>query len=97
MITRAHCIPYIGQRVIAHTKDGRLHDGILHSVTNDGMYLRPVVAGRVRPVSHANKSDSQVDLLAQMPGESELQEAFFPFFFLPFFALAAFSPWAWWW
>lgn len=97
MITRAHCLPLVGQRVVARTRDGATHDGILHSVTNDGIYLRPMASTRSRLVNFAEGSPI-ADVLQNMPHSSEdVNEVFFPFFFLPFFALAALGPWGLWW
>ncbi|WP_157061807.1 hypothetical protein [Alicyclobacillus ferrooxydans] len=97
MITRAHCLPLVGQRVVAQTRDGATHDGILHSVTNDGIYLRPMASRRAGLVNNTDGSP-MADVLQNMPECSEdVHEVFFPFFFLPFFALAALGPWGWWW
>ena len=97
MISRAHCLPFIGQRVVVQMRDGATHDGILHSVTNDGIYMRPIVAGRAGLVSDVGNSPI-ADVLQNMPqSANDVKEVFFPFLFLPFFALAAFGPWGWWW
>lgn len=92
MITRAHCLLFVGHRVVVQTRDGVTHDGILHSVTNEGIYMRPFGAGRSGMVSDAG-DDRVFDVLQNMPQSADdLQEVFFPFFFFPFFALAAVRP-----
>lgn len=48
MITRAHCMRFLGQYVYFRTRDGVAHHGVLHSVTNDGIYVRPVSGGNTR-------------------------------------------------
>lgn len=97
MITREYCLPFVGQRVLAQTRDGARYDGILHSVTNDGIYMRPVPTARIRPVSDSEEN-LNIDILRDLPQSiNNLDKVFFPFFFLPFFALAAFRPWGLWW
>lgn len=97
MITRAHCLPFVGQRVVVQTRDGAMHDGILHSVTNDGIYMRPVAARRAGLVSDIGDV-SVTDVLQNMPQSTDdLREVFFPFLFFPFFALGGIGRWGWWW
>ncbi|MDQ0188388.1 hypothetical protein JI721_15720 [Alicyclobacillus cycloheptanicus] len=97
MITRAHVMPYIGQRVVVRTHDGAVHHGILHHVTNDGIYLRKMGPGPRLAADAKSSSEAVVPLgeLPQTPGEADL--AWWPFFFLPWLAIAAFAPWGWWW
>lgn len=94
MITRAQVMPYVGQRVVVRTADGMYHHGILHSATGDGIYLRRMGG---RPVLARHDGDGDPVLLQDQSQSAEMTEAFWPFFFFPFFALAAFWPWAWWW
>ncbi|MCL6443272.1 MAG: hypothetical protein K6T83_07435 [Alicyclobacillus sp.] len=97
VITRAHCLPFVGQRVVVRTRDGATHDGILHSVTNDGIYMRPIAGRRIGPVSGGGDSPA-VDVLQNMPQSADdLKEVFFPFLFLPFFAIGAIGAGGWWW
>ncbi|RIV22989.1 hypothetical protein D2Q93_08475 [Alicyclobacillaceae bacterium I2511] len=98
MITRAHVLPYVGQRVVVRCHDGVVHHGILHSVTNEGIYLRPL-QGSAGLASNASQSDlTAIQLLdtARLQ-DNEYQQTWWPFLFLPWLALAAFSPWGWWW
>lgn len=97
VITRAHCLPFVGQRVVVRTKDGATHHGILHSVSHDGIYMRPIGARGARLVSEAGDNPIADILLNQPQSVDDVQEAWFPFFFFPFFAIAALWPWAWWW
>ncbi|WP_156040063.1 hypothetical protein [Alicyclobacillus macrosporangiidus] len=97
MITRTHCMPFIGQPVVARTRTGVTHYGILHTVTGDGIYLRRVGGGIPRLVSETDVNAANLDLLQNMPQPTDdVRQAFFPFFFLPFLALAAIGPWGWW-
>jgi hypothetical protein len=97
LITPGYCRQFISRHIAVRTIDGAIHRGILHSVTSDGIYVRPITGARL---TSNNKADNNLDvtLLQQLP-ESELhaQEVLFPFFFLPFLALAALWPLALWW
>lgn len=96
MITRGHCLPFVGQHVMVRTRAGAMHHGILQSVTNDGIYMRPMT-GTMRTVE-GTRSTQYVQLLGDTPQVvDDIQEAWFPFFFLPFFALSAIGPWGWYW
>ncbi len=95
MITRQHVMPYIGQRVVVRTNDGAIHHGILHSCDGNGIYLRSIGNG-VRMVN-TDRAEQSVSLLHELPQNTEITEAWWPFFFLPWLAIAAFWPWAWWW
>jgi hypothetical protein len=98
VITRAHAMRFIGQHVYFRTRDGGAHHGILHSVTNDGIYVRPVSGGTTRLASETDVSSTNIDLLQNMPTSTDdVQEVFWPFFFFPFFALGALGAWGWWW
>lgn len=99
MITSVHCMPYIGQHVGFRTRDGLLHHGILHSVTGDGIYVRPVGGPTTRLMSETNVHSTDFHLLQNLPQPNDdLKDAFFPFFFFPFLALVAIGPWGrWWW
>jgi hypothetical protein len=98
LITRAHCIPFIGQHVVFRTRDGVTHHGILHTVTGDGIYVRPLSRGTTRLASDTDCNAVNIDLLPNMPQSTEdVQEAFFPFLFFPLFALAALGAWGSWW
>lgn len=97
VITRDHCMRYIGQHIVFRTRDGAIHHGILHSVTHDGIYVRPVGGGTTRLANDTNVNPANVDVLQNMSQSTEdVQEAWFPFLFFPFLALAALGPWAWW-
>ncbi|KEO81171.1 hypothetical protein [Tumebacillus flagellatus] len=81
---------HIGRHVCLTCHDGTRHYGVLHSVTRDGVYLRRApyggASGRADELTvHHADGDQQVD------GET----VFWPLLFLPFVALAAFSPWYW--
>lgn len=89
---------FLGQHVAFRTTDGVMHHGILQSVGNDGIYVRAVDGRRSLLASAANAEASGIDLLQNLPeSTNEVSEAFFPFFFFPFFALWWLGPWGWWW
>ncbi|SFV04775.1 hypothetical protein [Alicyclobacillus macrosporangiidus] len=104
MLTHAHCIRFVGQHVVFRTRDGVLHHGILHNVTPHGIYVRPIRGSTTRLASGTSHPD--VHLLGELPAgrpdqtpgaTGDVTEAWWPFFFFPFFALLALAPWAWWW
>jgi hypothetical protein len=88
---------YIGRHVVFHTRDGAIHHGILHSVTGDGIYVRPVAGGTTRLATETDANVANIDLLENLPqAADDVHEAWFPFFFFPFLALAALGPWGYW-
>jgi hypothetical protein len=98
VITRAHCMQFRGQHIVFRMRDGVTHHGILHSVTGDGIYVRPVSGGTTRLASETNINGANIDLLQNMPQSTDdVKETFFPFLFFPLFALAALGAWGWWW
>jgi hypothetical protein len=91
MITRGHVEPYIGQRVVVRTHDGVTHHGILHAVHPNGLYLRQV---RGQAGLALGTADSSPQLLGdQATNQGDVEQAWLPFLFLPWIALAAFWPW----
>lgn len=98
MITRDYAMQFMNRPVAIRTNDGRIHRGVLQSVTADGIYLRPVNGTRLAGNGEADKNSAEIKLLQQLP-ESELhaQEVFWPFFFFPFLFLLALWPLAFWW
>jgi hypothetical protein len=95
MITRAHASSFIGQHVVCRTHEGAIHHGVLHSVTTEGVYLRPI-QGRTGLAVAEQKSDAVV-LDNAGANELDVEQTWWPFFFLPFFALAFLGPWGWYW
>lgn len=88
---------FVGQHVVFRTKDGT-HHGILHSVTNDGILVRPVGSGTTRLAYGGIEDSDDIDILNNVSqGMDDVIEAFFPFLFFPFFALWWLRPWGWWW
>lgn len=85
----------MGQHVVVRTHDGMIHHGILHSATNDGIYLRPM-QGRGRLAS--GTTNGSVDLLADLKqSDIDAEEAWWPFLFFPWWGIGGFWPWGWWW
>lgn len=98
MVTRAHCMRFVGQHVVFHTTDGITHHGILHSVTDDGIYVRSLSGGTTRLVSDTEVNTINVELLQNVrQSADDVNEVFFPFSFFPFFGLGGLGPWGWWW
>lgn len=95
VITREHVMPYVGKRVVVQTRDGAMHHGILHSVTNDGIYVRPL-QGRARlAIGSSNQSAELLD--KGTPSGADIEEAWWPFWFFPWWGIGGFWPWGWWW
>lgn len=91
-------MPFIGQHVVFRMRDGATHHGILHAVTDDGIYVRPPSGGTTRLASDTECNGANIDVLQNMPKATEdVQEVWFPFLFFPLFALAALGAWGWWW
>ncbi|WP_051321743.1 hypothetical protein [Alicyclobacillus contaminans] len=94
MIHRTHCMRFVGQHVVFATRDG-IHHGILHSVTANGIHIRPVSGSTTRLAAGAAQPD--VEMLPAAGQQVDAEQAWWPFFFFPFLALAWLLPWAWWW
>lgn len=91
MITRAHAMPFINQSIMVDMADGSRQRGILHTVTNDGLYLRPMSGPR--PVSGAGMTEFDIQVLQQSAQSiKDVEETFFPFFFFPFFFVRRIRP-----
>ncbi|MCL6633522.1 MAG: hypothetical protein K6T63_12935 [Alicyclobacillus herbarius] len=97
MVTRAHCMRLTGQHVVFRTRDGVTHHGILHSVTDDGIYIR-AVGGKSTRLANGKAGDLDSVHLLQDSRQTldDTEQAWWPFFFFPFFALWWLWPWAWW-
>lgn len=83
----------VGRPVYVHA-NGRVHYGILHSVTTDGVYLRSLNRQTTVKADHADPLNLD-PLLFTDTGNIELEEVFWPFFFLPWLAIGALGPWWW--
>ena len=87
-----HSRQYIGHRVYVYAY-GQIHHGILHQVTNEGVYLRTLdvveAGGETAPAPAAHAS-------LQTPNEAGVLHVFAPLLFLPFLAVGALGPWYWW-
>jgi hypothetical protein len=59
--------------------------------------MRPIGGGAPRLANETDVNTANIDLLHNIhQPKDDVEKAFFPFFFLPFFALAALGPWGWW-
>jgi hypothetical protein len=99
LITRSHCMQFIGRDVGLRTVDGATHRGILHAATRDGIYVHPISRGTrtTRLARGTDVTTLNIDLLQNVPqSANDVKEAFFPFAFFPFFELSALWPWGWW-
>src|ERR1700730_13609033 len=92
LVSRQHALGLVGRPVIAHHRDGSMYHGILHSVTGDGIYMQRM-GGRTISGNPAESTFENADM--QESTDLDAEEVFFPFFFFPFFALAALSSWWW--
>ncbi|MCX7569845.1 hypothetical protein OS242_07700 [Tumebacillus sp. DT12] len=86
-ITQTHAQSYLGKPVVCQCRDGRRHVGVVHRVTNDGIYLQQGTGlasaeGKEAAFTHADQA-----------GDLQAEAVFWPLLFLPFFTLAALSPW----
>lgn len=96
MLTRAHFGGMVGQRIVCCTQSGVVHHGILHSVTNQGIYLRPLRGAAV--VSNPNGERNLFEILGDVKSDStDVEQVWLPFLFLPFLALAWAYPWGLYW
>lgn len=98
LITQNHAVRFTGQHVVFRTKDGIIHHGILHSITNDGIMIRSINGRSTRLANGTADEIDSVDVLQNTQQSlDDVEEAWWPFFFFPFFALWWLWPWAWWW
>jgi Ataxin 2 SM domain len=86
IVMRHHATRLVGQRVIVHHVNGTAYHGILHSVTDRGIYM--MNARGIRPASAEVSTATVEHALADADRKTDVSEAFFPFFFLAFAALA---------
>lgn len=75
----------LGQHVIVHHVEGWSCHGVLHSMTREGIYLRNVQM--IETIS-ASEENPNLDYAISHKNEVDAAPVFFPFFFLPFAALA---------
>jgi hypothetical protein len=81
-----HAKRLVGQRVIARHVNGVAYHGILHSVTDRGIYMTN--ARGIRPASAELSTATFEHAILDSDAKTDVSEAFFPFFFLAFAALA---------
>jgi hypothetical protein len=91
MITRAQAMPFMNQSVFLDMADGTTRRGILHTVTNDGLYLRPM-RGAGLAVENSNTKDDIHVLQQSNQSINDINDTFFPFFFFPFFFVRRIRP-----
>lgn len=89
-----HATTLVGQPIYVHC-NGRVHHGVLHSVTSEGVYLRPM--NRTGTASATHDDSLNVQQLPLTETENmDIENVFWPLFFLPWLAIGALGPWAWW-
>lgn len=91
MITRAQAMPFMNQPVFLDMADGTTRRGILHTVTNDGLYLRSMSGARLAVENSRWKDDIHV-LQQSNQSINDMNETFFPFLFFPFFFVRRIRP-----
>ncbi|MCY0869578.1 MAG: hypothetical protein OWT27_03190 [Firmicutes bacterium] len=94
-----HARRLVGQHVYVHAY-GRVHHGVLHQVTPEGLYLQRVDGARTVSAPWEAGSLAQVQaelapLAAATGDDAQAEQVWFPFFFLPWLAVAALGPWWW--
>lgn len=87
MVMMHHAKRLVGQRVIAYHVNGTAYHGVLHSVTDRGIYM--MNARAIRPVSAEKGTVTPEHAIFDRGEKQDVSEAFFPFFFLAFAALFA--------
>ncbi|WP_156807403.1 LSm family protein [Effusibacillus pohliae] len=100
---RQHAMTLVGRPVIAHHVNGTVYRGILHSVTDDGIYIRPLsgtryVSGKTKDRRFCYADNRKQETLHPEP-------VFWWWWFIPWAALvalaaitaAAAATWPWWW
>lgn len=92
---------HVGCAVTVHTRYG-VHHGILHHIDQNGMYLRLFpqhggYGGQMDGTMMTGEENVDAVILSQDADAGDLTGVFFPFFFIPFAAALAFSPYRYWW
>ena len=85
-ITSEYCMRLVGKRIIAYHVRGQVYHGVLHSVSNDGIYL--MHATLINPASSLTNELLADHAISNTDAKVDISEAFFPFLFLPLVALA---------
>ena len=91
MLTRTQAMPFMNQPVFLDMADGTTRSGILHTVTSDGLYPRPVSGARLAVKSGSTQDDIHI-LQQSNQSINDISETFFPFFFFPFFFVRRIRP-----
>ncbi|WAH38654.1 LSm family protein [Alicyclobacillus dauci] len=98
MIGPAHAMKFIGQHVVFRTRDGVTHHGILHSVTNDGIYVRAIGGPSTRLATQSSTEADNIDLLKNLPQSTDdIKESWWPLYFFTWWWLLGLWLWALWW
>jgi hypothetical protein len=86
VVMRHHATRLIGHSVVAYHVSGTTYHGTLHSVEDHGIYM--MNARGFHPASAPVNMAAVEHAISDTDGKADVSEAFFPFFFLPFVALA---------
>jgi hypothetical protein len=85
---RSRCSGFVGKPITVRHTNGRMYHGVLHSVTNEGIILRPLQGAR--PVTGKGQLDPKVEqAIAAGQHPTGAEPAFFGAWFLIAFALIA--------
>ncbi|TCP52867.1 hypothetical protein EV586_107110 [Tumebacillus sp. BK434] len=95
MNLRQHAQRFVGQPIVAHHMNGTVHHGVLHSVTNEGMYIRYPGAGLA--AADSKELAFKDALLQNTEDQPDVEPVFFGLGFLPWLALAGFWGGGLWW
>lgn len=77
----------VGQHVVVRHQNGVIYHGTLHSVNQQGLYLMNA-RGANQQISAQGKTIEVQHAIGNSEDNEQMSEAFFPFLFLPFIALA---------
>ncbi|UOF89475.1 hypothetical protein LSG31_16485 [Fodinisporobacter ferrooxydans] len=85
---RSFCNGYVGKQVMVRLKNGTVHQGVLHSITNEGIVLRPANGNQFAAGTAHSNGNIQQAILGESDG-TEATQTWWPVWFLIAFALIA--------
>ncbi|MGZ4107552.1 MAG: hypothetical protein ACXVDE_07120 [Tumebacillaceae bacterium] len=96
-VTYQQARQHVGKPIAVHTVDGQRHFGMLQSVNQQGIVMRPMqmqgMQGGMPGGRNVSAKDVEIKVnFADQPQAVEGEEVFFAAFALPFLALAALWP-----
>jgi len=85
-VTIEECLRLVGFRVFVYHVQGHVYDGVLHSISRDGIYL--MNATMMEPTVAEKSSLSTEYAVGDSADSRDIAQAYSPLFFLPFGMLA---------